>query len=75
MEDRKSIPVPPGNTRGDAVLERRLELLELSRKRLLYEIEAASGDRLREMKRRALRHIEAEIAAGTAPHDQERTAR
>ena len=66
MEERESIAVPPGNTRDDAVLQRKLELLELSRKRLLYEIETATGDRMREMKRRALQHIESEIAASSA---------
>jgi hypothetical protein len=44
---------------------RKRELLELSRKRLLQEIETASGERLREIKRRALRHIESELAAIT----------
>ena len=66
MEERERIAVPPGNTRDDAVLQRKLELLELSRKRLLHEIETATGDRMREMKRRALQHIESEIAACTA---------
>jgi hypothetical protein len=55
-----------GNTHADAALERKLELLNLSRKRLLHEIETATGDRMREMKRRALQHIESEIAASTA---------
>jgi hypothetical protein len=66
MEERESIAVPPGNTRDDAVLQRKLELLELSRKRLLHEIETATSERMREMKRRALQHIESEIAASTA---------
>ena len=66
MEERETVAVPPGNTRDDAVMRRRLELLELSRTRLLHEIEAASGERLREMKRRALVHIESEIAASAA---------
>ncbi len=66
MEERESIAVPPGNTRDDAALQRKLGLLELSRKRLLHEIETATGDRMREMKRRALQHIESEIAASIA---------
>jgi hypothetical protein len=66
MEERERIAVPPGNTRDDAVLQRKLELLELSRRRLLHEIETATGNRMREMKRRALQHIESEIAASTA---------
>jgi hypothetical protein len=65
MEDRETIAVPEGNRRGDADLQRRLELLCLSRTRLLHEIETATGERMREVKRRALRHIEAEIAACT----------
>ena len=65
MEERESAAVPLGNTRQDSALQRRLELLHLSRKRLLHEIETATGDRMREMKRRALRHIEAEIGANT----------
>ena len=66
MEERESIAVPPGNTRDDAGLQRKRELLELSRTRLLHEIETATGDRMREMKRRALQHIESEIAASIA---------
>lgn len=65
MEERASAPVPPGNTRDDAGLQRKLQLLELSRKHLLQEIESASDERFREMKRRALRHIESEIAASS----------
>ena len=66
MEERESIAVPPGNTRDDAVPQRKLELLELSRTRLLHEIKTATGDRMREVKRRALQHIESEIAALSA---------
>ncbi|MDE3198232.1 MAG: hypothetical protein KGN84_17925 [Acidobacteriota bacterium] len=63
MEERADTPVPPGNTIEDAELQRKRELLELSRKRLVEEIERSPGERFREMKRRALRHIESEIAA------------
>ena len=65
MEERASAPVPPGNTKEDAALQRKRELLDLSRKRLLQEIERSSDERFREMKRKALRHIEAEIAAAS----------
>lgn len=63
MEERASEPVPPGNTIENAELKRKFELLELSRKRLNEEIERSTDERFREMKRRALRHVESEIAA------------
>jgi hypothetical protein len=63
MEERESVSPTGRNTREDAEIERKRELLELSRKRLLQEIESASGERLREIKRRALHHIESELAA------------
>jgi hypothetical protein len=63
IEERESV-LPGGcNTRETAEIDRKRELLELSRKRLLQEIETASGERFREMKRRALQHIESELAA------------
>jgi len=65
IEERESVPRNGPNTREDAEMVRKRELLELSRKRLLQEIETASGERLREIKRRALRHIESELAAIT----------
>jgi len=65
MEERESVSPNGRNTRESAEIERKRELLELSRKRLLQEIEAASRERLREIKRRALRHIESELAAIT----------
>ena len=63
MEERASAPVPPGNTVENAELLRKLQLLDLTRKRLLDEIERSSDQRFREIKQRALRHIESEIAA------------
>ncbi|HKD09052.1 MAG TPA: hypothetical protein VKB79_24325 [Bryobacteraceae bacterium] len=66
MEERETVSPSRRNTREDAELERRKQLLELSRKRLLQEIESASGERLREIKRRALRHVESELAAITS---------
>jgi hypothetical protein len=63
MEERESVAVPPGNTRDDAERQRRHEVLELSRTRLLHEIETATGDRMRAVKRLALQFIEAEITA------------
>jgi len=65
MEERERKPGPEGNT-ADAALHRELEVLELSRKRLLSELESVGdmGDhRFRAVKRRALTHVEAAIAA------------
>lgn len=64
MEDKKHPSVPPGgNTHPDAERERALEVLELSRKHLLHELEDITNPRLRELKQRALSHVEARIAA------------
>jgi hypothetical protein len=66
IEDRERKPVPSGNSAGDPALERELEVLELSRKRLLAELEAVGdqGDhRFRTLKRRALAHVDAAISA------------
>ena len=65
MEERERKPVAEGNT-ADAAVRRELEVLELSRKRLLTELESVGdmGDhRFRAVKRRALAHVEAAIAA------------
>ena len=69
MEEREKRPAPPGNSTGDPALRRELEVLELSRRRLLAELEAVGdqGDhRFRTLKRRALAHVEAEIAIKSA---------
>lgn len=63
MEDRERNTVPPGNERPDAARERQLELLELSRKRLLAEIQSSTHPRMKALKQRALDHVEAQIAA------------
>ena len=63
IEERESSRAGGENTPADADRRRALELLELSRKRLCYEIETASNARVRELKLRALSHIEAAIAA------------
>ena len=65
MEDRGKKPVPDGAP-ADSGVRRELEVLELSRKRLLTELESVGdmGDhRFRAVKRRALAHVEAAIAA------------
>jgi hypothetical protein len=66
IEERSERPIPAGNSTADAGARRELELLELSRRRLLTELEAI-GDtgnyRLLALKRKALAHIEASIEA------------
>jgi hypothetical protein len=66
MEEREKKPASSDNPAVDPALQRELEVLELSRKRLLAELEAVGdhGDhRFRNLKRRALAHIDALIAA------------
>jgi hypothetical protein len=65
MEEREKKPVASDNPAIDPALQRELEVLELSRKRLLAELEAVGdqGDhRFRTLKRRALAHVDALIA-------------
>ncbi len=69
IEEREKKPASPDRPVVDPVLQRELEVLELSRKRLLAELDVVGehGDhRFRLLKRRALAHIEAAIAAKTA---------
>jgi len=67
MEDReKRPPAPEEASPADAATQRELEILELSRKRVIHELESVGdmGDhRFRALKRRALAHVEAAIAA------------
>jgi hypothetical protein len=66
IEDREQASVLAGKTAEDSAARRELDLLELSKKRLLTELEAVGdhGDhRFRSLKRRALAHVEAQIAA------------
>jgi len=68
MEERGSKAVPAGgNAHADAGREREVEVLELSRKHLLHEIENTSNPRLLVQKQRALRHVETQIAALLKP--------
>ena len=65
IEEREKRPAPPGNALVDSAAQRELEVLELSRKRLLHELDSVGdmGDhRFRALKRRALAHVEAAIA-------------
>ncbi|MDP9169784.1 MAG: hypothetical protein M3N54_04145 [Acidobacteriota bacterium] len=62
IEERESHnPVTGNNTHKDAGREREIELLEMTRKRLEREIAFASSRRFREMKQRALSHVESQI--------------
>ena len=63
MEDRDSFTGPLRNIHADAPRERQLEVLKLARKRLLHEMEGVSNPRFLDLKRRALAHVEATIAA------------
>ncbi|MES1261184.1 MAG: hypothetical protein ABUS49_05545 [Acidobacteriota bacterium] len=68
MEDRETSSIPAGgNTHANARHERELAVLKLSRRHLLHELETMTNPRVRELKLRALSHIEARIAA--APND------
>lgn len=62
MEDRETVSIPPGgNTHPDAVRERELQLLQLSRTHLLKELESIANPRLRTLKEKALAHLESRI--------------
>jgi hypothetical protein len=67
IEERGKPHAPDGVT-PDAALRREIEVLELSRKRLLAELDAIGdmGDhRFRALKRRALAHVEEALADKT----------
>jgi len=61
IEEREHTVTPPGNTIADAGRKRETELLELTRKRLLGEIEGTHNPRLKEQKQRALSFVENRI--------------
>ena len=63
MEERRDSSRSGSPEAADPSLRRELELLELSRKRLLFEIESASDSRLKELKKRALSHVDEKIRA------------
>jgi len=52
----REVHVPP------TAVEQQIRSLDLSRKRLLHEIAASSSPRFRELKQRALLHLDQEIA-------------
>ena len=58
MEEQASPPVPKGNRREGAELERQRGLLSLTRLRLLHELTLATHARLREQKQKAIDHID-----------------
>lgn len=75
IEEREQGPVPPGNSVANSAELRELEVLELSRRRLLHELESVGdmGDhRFRAVKKRALAHVEAAIAALTSKNQPPR---
>ena len=61
IEEREQNVTPRVNTIPDAGRKRETELLELSRKHLLDEIEATRHPRLKEQKQRALSFVENRI--------------
>lgn len=69
MEEREKKPAPSEQPAMDPALQRELEVLDLSRRRLLAELDVVGehGDhRYRNLKRRALAHIDELIAAKRA---------
>jgi hypothetical protein len=62
IEDKEKISIPSqGNTHPNAQQERAVGVLELSRRHLLKELETITNPRLRELKRRALAHVESQL--------------
>jgi hypothetical protein len=62
IEDKENVSIPSGgNTHPNAQQERDIGVLELSRKHLLKELETITNPRLRELKQRALAHIESQL--------------
>jgi hypothetical protein len=57
------VPVSGDNAHANAAVARQIEVLELSRKHLINEMEGISNPRLLVLKQRALRHVEAQMAA------------
>lgn len=64
IEDRDALSSSPegGNAHPNAQREREIEVLELSRKRLLQELETITHERLRTLKLRALAHVEGQLS-------------
>jgi hypothetical protein len=64
MDERQNATLATGeNAHPNARHERDLEVLQLSRKRLLDELRTIANPRLRAIKERALAHIERQIEA------------
>lgn len=62
MEEARNDGRTGPNALPDSGARRALELLQLSRTRIADELEKATDERLRQLKQRALNHIECEIA-------------
>lgn len=61
IEEREKAVAPPEHSAAEVGRMREAEVLELSRKRLLHEIENARSQALKELKKRALSFIEGRI--------------
>lgn len=62
IEDREALREPAGNNlHENAAAERELEVLELTRKRLLHEIAFATTRGFRAIKQRALAHVDSRL--------------
>ena len=61
MEERGQAAPGPELSAAEIERKREVELLELSRKRLLHEIESAGNEAFRAMKKRALNFVESRI--------------
>jgi len=61
QEDRGSKQHPDGMRPG-ADRASRIESLEITRRRLVFELEATTHPRLQDQKRRAIEHVDSELA-------------
>ena len=62
QEERGSAQHPDG-ARPGAERELKVQSLELSKRRLVFELEATTHARLQDQKRRAIEHIDQQLAA------------
>lgn len=61
IEERTAPPVAHGNHRAGAAEDRQRELLEMTRRRLLFELDAATHPRHREQKQKAITHLDEQL--------------
>lgn len=62
MEERQAPPVPHGNHRPGGAEDRQRELLEMTRRRLLVELDAATHPAHRAQKQKAIDHLDEQLA-------------